>query len=60
MPFVGEYREAIGFPREGTELGGFLVELVRVAHAGIRDDPSAVVDEYLRRYQAEARPRSWK
>ena len=34
MPFAGEFREAMGFPREGTEVGGFLVEAVRVEHAG--------------------------
>jgi hypothetical protein len=37
MPFAGEYREAMGFPREGTEVDGFVVELVRVEHAGIGD-----------------------
>jgi hypothetical protein len=34
MPFAEEFREAMGFPREGTELGGFTIELVRVEHAG--------------------------
>jgi hypothetical protein len=37
MPFAGEYREAMGFPREGTELGGFVIEHVRVEHAGVGD-----------------------
>lgn len=34
MPFAGEFREAMRFPREGSEVGGFTVELVRVEHVG--------------------------
>ncbi len=37
MPFAGEFRDAMGFPREGTEVDGFIVELVRVDHAGVGD-----------------------
>ena len=37
MPFAGEFRQAMPFPREGTSLDGFVVELVRVEHVGAGD-----------------------
>lgn len=37
MPFAGEFRQAMPFPREGTSVDGFVVELVHVEHVGAGD-----------------------
>lgn len=37
MPFAGEFRQAMPFPREGSTLDDLVVELVQVEHVGAGD-----------------------
>jgi hypothetical protein len=35
MPFAGEFREAMGFPRAGDIVGGFVIQELSVRHEGM-------------------------